>query len=217
MSNSRDKHDQQTGFALKLLRQVLVICVICMLTACGTVIQAAAEKVSEVALSAIGFKPPEKPELPDVPVPPKPVTIKLMAAQDMNAGDDGQGLSVIFRLYKLKSQNAFLTSPYAIFGSTEKEKEAMGTDIVEVKELTLSPGQIINLREIVPGEAGYVGVVALYRTPSPQRWRFAFPTNSSALAGITIGLHTCAMTATTTPPIGMTVNESKLLSPTKCQ
>jgi type VI secretion system protein VasD len=184
-----------------------------LLSACSAV-QMATDKVGEMTLSALGITVPEK---PDVPLPPRLVTIQLDAAQDMNAGDDGKGLSVIFRLYKLKSQNAFLATPYSTFGNAEKEKEAMGDDILEAREYTLSPGQTIKIKEAVARESGYIGMVSLFRAPSPQRWRFAFVSADASSSGITIGLHRCAMTATSTPPIGMTLSESTLLSPTKCE
>jgi type VI secretion system protein VasD len=183
------------------------------LSGCSTV-QIATDKLGEMALSAIGITVPEK---PNVTLPPRTVMIRLDAAPDMNAGEDGKGLSVIVRLYKLKRQNAFLSTPYSTFGNPEKEKEAMGDDILEARELTLTPGQTINLKESVVRESGYVGMVSLFRTPSPQRWRFAFASADASSNGITIGIHRCAMTATSTPPVGMALSESTLLSPTKCE
>jgi type VI secretion system protein VasD len=37
-------------------------------------------------------------------------------------------------------------------------------------------------------------VVALFRAPDGQRWRATFPAADAGKAGITIGLHACAMT-----------------------
>ena len=93
----------------------------------------------------------------------------------------------------------------------------MGDDMVEAREITISPGQIINLKELVARESGYIGLVTLFRAPSAQRWRFAFAVGDASSSGITIGLHRCAMTATSIPPVGMTLSESSLLSPTKCE
>lgn len=204
---------QQQRRYIFAIRAGIVIAAIGTLTACSSV-QIATDKLGEMALSALGVSVPEK---PDVPLPPRLVAIRMDAAQDMNAGDDGKGLSVILRLYKLKNQNAFMSTPYATFGNAEKEKEAMGDDIVEAREITVSPGQSIKLKELVTRESGYIGLVSLFRAPSPQRWRFAFASADASSKGITIGLHRCAMTATSTPPVGMTLNESTLLSPTKCE
>jgi type VI secretion system protein VasD len=195
------------------VRLATILLLVAIFGGCTTV-QVATDKVAGMALSAIGITVPEK---PDVPLPPRLASITLDTAQDLNAGDDGKGLSVIFRLYKLKSQNAFLSAPYSTFGNPEKEKEAMGDDVVEARELTLTPGQTIKLKEMVARDAGYIGVVSLFRAPSPQRWRFAFTSDSAAKEGITIGVHRCAMTATSAAPIGLELSESSLLSPTRCE
>jgi type VI secretion system protein VasD len=185
-----------------------------VLAACGTAVQMATGKVAEIALSAIGIKAPEN---PNVPAPPKLVPLRLEAAKDMNAGEDGEGLSAVLRLYKLKDQTNFLATPYSAFGNPDKERQAIGTDLVEVREMILSPGQTLDLKEKMSSEAAYLGVVALFRAPSPQRWRFAFATSEVEKSGVTIGIHTCAMTSTNAAPIGMTVTETALLSPVKCR
>jgi type VI secretion system protein VasD len=200
--------------ATSWLPRLMTIVLSCLpLVGCNTV-QLASDKVAEMALSAVGFTMPEK---PNVPLPARSVAIRLEAANDMNAGDDGKGLSVIFRVYKLKNQITFLSTPYSAFGNPDKEKDALGDSILEVKEITVSPGQVVDMNESVAREAGYIGVVALFRTPSQYRWKFAFPSADAASSGITIGLHRCALTATSTPPVGMELSDSTLLSPTKCQ
>lgn len=199
-----------------LFRRAAAVLFLLSASACGTV-QIGADKVAEMALNAVGVKLPEKPGIPAVPAPQKTIKIKLETAKDMNAGEDGKGLSVIFRIYKLKSYDAFLAMPYAAFGSPDKEKESLGTDLLETRELTLAPGQLIDLKESITKDMPYLGMVSLFRTPSPQRWRFAFAAADAEKSGITIGMHTCAMTATAIPPIGISLSESALLSPAKCE
>lgn len=184
------------------------------LLACGSPVQTATDKVTEVALSAVGIKLPEKTDLPRLS---RSVAVRIDATKDLNAGEDGQGLATVMRLYKLRDYNSFLTTPYASFGVTEKEKQAIGTDLMEVREVTLSPGQTLDLKEKMPGDAAYLGVVALFRSPFPQRWRFAFAATDAERSGITLGAHTCAMTATKPAPIGMNLNDTALLSPVRCK
>jgi type VI secretion system protein VasD len=173
----------------------------------------AADVLAEKALGAMGVKIDSQVSAK----PPKTVQLRLETAQDLNAGEDGQGLSTVFRMYKLKDQNAFLSTPYSVFGNPEKEKSAFGQDLLEVREMILSPGEVLDLKEKVPADSPYLGTVALYRQPSAQRWRFVFAAADSEKAGITLGLHACAMTATTTAPVGMSLNESALLSPARCK
>lgn len=193
-------------------RITLVLAVCQALGGCGTAVKMAADMLAEKALNAVGVKV----DNPNAPRPPKTVQLRLETAQDLNAGEDGQGLSTVFRVYKLKEHNAFLATPYAAFGNPEKEKSSFGQDLLEVREIILSPGEVMDLKEKVPTDSPYLGTVALFRQPSAQRWRFVFAAADSEKNGITLGLHACAMTATTTPPVGMNLNESALLSPARC-
>lgn len=196
------------------LRSLIAVFSLCILVAGCTAIQVATDKISEKTLGIVGIKLPEN---PNAPRPPKTIKLKIETANDLNAGEDGQGLSTIFRLYKLRDHNTFLAAPYSIFGNPERERASLGTDIVEVRELILSPGQVLELNEKISPETAYLGVVTLYRMPSPRRWRFAFAAADAEKYGITLGLHACAMTATTTPPVGMALSESALLSSARCK
>lgn len=208
----RQNHHAGTGLRRSFcIFAALAICT--SLGGCGTAVKVAADVLAEKALGAIGIKV----DNPGAAKAPKTVQLRLETAQDLNAGEDGQGLSTVFKVYKLKDQNAFLSTPYSVFGNAEKEKSAFGQDLVEVRELILSPGEILDLKEKVPAESTYLGAVALFRQPSAQRWRFVFAAADSEKTGITLGVHACAMTATTTPPVGMTLNESALLSPARCK
>jgi type VI secretion system protein VasD len=214
---ARDAREPSPRFSMAnahgSLTRVLVPLMPFLLAACTTAVQVATGKVAELALSAIGIKTPEN---ANAPRPPKVVPVRLEAAKDMNAGDDGEGLSAVLRLYKLKDQTNFLSAPYSAFGNPDKEKQAIGADLLEVREMTLSPGQVLDLKEKMAGEAAYLGVVTLFRSPAAQRWRFAYAT-SDVESGVTIGIHTCAMTSTNAAPSGMTVAETALLSPVKCR
>lgn len=201
---------QEAGRAGRFLS---LLAAILLLNGCAAAAGVVANVLADKALVAMGVKG----ENPNAPRPAKTIQLRLETAQNMNAGDDGQGLSTVFRVYKLKDQNAFMATPYAAFGNPEREKSAFGQDLLEVREMILSPGEILDLKEKVPGESAYLGTVALFRQPSAQRWRFVFAAADSEKNGITLGLHACAMTATSTPPVGMTVNESALLSSARCR
>lgn len=176
--------------------------------------QAAGDKLTELALASIGVKPSEKTDTSRLP---RSVALRIEAAKDLNAGEEGQGLPTVARIYKLRDYRSFMATPYPIFMSPEREKQALGEDLLEVRELILLPGKTTDLREKVPGEAMYLGVVAMFRNPSPQRWRFAFTTALVEGPGIVIGAHTCALTASTLAPVGMTLDESTLLSSARCK
>lgn len=184
------------------------------LAACGSVIQDAQGKAVEFALGAIGIKTRDK---SDQALPERTLTVRLEAAANLNAGEDGKGLATVMRLYKLRDQNAFMSTPHSSFGIQDKEKQALENDLMEVRELTLSPGQVLNMKEKLLGDAAYLGVITLFHSPFPQRWRFAFATKDAIESEITVGVHACAMTATKVAPAGMSLNEAALLSPVRCK
>lgn len=172
-----------------------------MLDGCSTA-AVTTGKVAELALSAIGLKMPGSGDTPS----PKTVELHIAGTRDLNAGEDGQGLSTVVRLYKLRDQTSFLSMPYSEFGAADKEKASLGTDLVDVKELVLAPGQILDLQEKMPGDIRYLGVVALLRAPDPQRWRFAFSLAKADSPPIAVAVNACAMSATTALPYETTPN-----------
>jgi type VI secretion system protein VasD len=165
------------------------------------------------ALDASGLR--KAPELPDSQKPPRNVAIRLHAADKLNVDASGQPLALVARIYKLRQSAAFEQAPYAAFLNPQAEKEALGADLLEVKEITLVPGQRYEVTEKVAREAGYIGVVALFRAPAAQRWRLAFAAGEAEQAGVTVGLHACALSA----GAGATASgrDTKMLSSVHCQ
>jgi type VI secretion system protein VasD len=142
-------------------------------------------------LEAAGLRKP--PPLPEAQQPPRKVAVRLHAARRLNLDARGQPLALLVRVYKLRQRAAFEQAPYAAFLSPEREREALGADLLDVRELTLVPGQQLEFDEKLSREAGWLGVVALFHTPPAQGWRLAFAAPDAEQAGVTIGLHACAM------------------------
>lgn len=155
------------------------------------------------------------PEVPDAQKPPRNVAVRLHAAAKLNVDSRGQPLALVARLYKLRQNAAFERAPYAAFLDPEAEKQALGADLLEVKEVTLVPGQHVELTEKVSREAGYVGVVALFHRPAPQRWRLAFAAADAEKQGLTVGAHACALSVGTGATA--TLRDMKKLSSVHCQ
>ncbi|WP_402718947.1 type VI secretion system lipoprotein TssJ [Janthinobacterium rivuli] len=148
--------------------------------------------LANAALQMAGVaKPP--PELPDAQKPPRNVSIRLHAAQRLNTDADGRPLALVARIYKLRQSAAFEQAPYDSFLDAQREKAALGADLMEVKEVLLVPGQRYEVQEKVSKEAYFIGVVALFRAPAAQRWRATFAAADAERGGITVGLHACAL------------------------
>jgi len=150
--------------------------------------------LASTALQMAGInKAPPPPELPDAQKPPRTVSIRLHAGQRLNTDPQGRPLALVARIYKLRQKTTFEQTPYDSFLDAEKEKQALGADLLEVKEVLLIPGQHYEVQEKVSKEAYFIGVVALFRAPAPQRWRATFGAAEAERSGITVGLHACAI------------------------
>lgn len=148
--------------------------------------------LANAALQMAGVaKPPA--ELPDAQKPPRNVSIRLHAAQRLNTDAEGRPLALVARIYKLRQSAAFEQAPYDSFLDAQKEKTALGADLMEVREVLLVPGQRYEVQEKVSKEASFIGIVALFRAPAAQRWRATFAAADAESAGITVGLHACAL------------------------
>jgi type VI secretion system protein VasD len=133
------------------------------------------------------------PELADAQKPARTVNVRLHAASKLNTDARGQSLALVARLYKLRQSAAFESAPYAAFLSPQAEQAAFGADLLEVKEITLLPGQKYEVQEKVSREAGYIGIVALFHKPAPQRWRLAYSAAEAEPGGVTVGVYACSM------------------------
>lgn len=153
-----------------------------------------ASKMANVALESLGLKAPDVPELPEFQKPSREVALKLHAGNNLNAGSTDKPLSLVTRIYKLKQTSAFYAAPYDAFLSPEKERATLGQDLLDVREINLVPGQLYEVTEKVSREAAFIGVVTLFRSPAPERWRVAFNAVEAEKSGIRVGLHACSLT-----------------------
>ena len=170
-------------------RPLLLLCLLSLLSGCA----GGGASMASNALEAAGLRKPAPPLVPEAQQPPRKVTLRLHAAKRLYVDARGQSLALLVRVYKLRQRAAFDTAPYAAFASAQAEREALGSDLVEVKEVTLVPGQQLELADKVAREAGYVGVVALFHSPAREGWRLAFAAPDAEKAGVTVGLYACAM------------------------
>lgn len=152
----------------------------------------ASEGLAGRALEATGLR---KTAQADALKGPRPIALRLHAAPKLNADAQGRPLAIVARVYTLRQNAAFDAAPYATFLTPGADHEAFGADLVEVKDVTLVPGQRYEVVEKVPRDAAYVGVVALFHSPAPQRWRMSFAAAEAEKAGITVALQACALSA----------------------
>lgn len=164
-----------------------------------------------MALETAGLKKPAGPPQP------KLIPVRIHAGSNLNADSAGRGLAVVMKIYKLRDATAFMQAPYDAFVDAAKGKEMFGSDVIEMREAVLTPGQRLETKEKMTQEMAYLGIVTLFRSPAPERWRFAFAQTDIEKNGVTIGVHACALTVTEGKTQGTSGNSPALLSPVQCQ
>ncbi len=166
-------------------------------------------------LESTGLKKPEAPKLPEVPQAealrlPRKVALRVHAGRELNHDANQKPLSLVLRIYKLKSTAAFLQAPYEAFAMPGRDKDVLGEDLIEMRELTLVPGQRYEVEEKVPRDAAAMGVVALFHAPAAQRWKYAFDAKSAERSGLVLGAHGCALTVAQGAPVEAQVDPQRL-------
>ncbi|NLC61811.1 MAG: type VI secretion system lipoprotein TssJ [Gammaproteobacteria bacterium] len=125
------------------------------------------------------------------------IPLRLYAGDNLNAAGSGRGLATVVKVYHLRGIQRFEQVPFDALLDEAGERAALGNDLVEAREIVLTPGMREHLDERIAPEVTHVAVVALFRAPAAHRWRFAFDARQRGLErdGITIGLHACALTS----------------------
>jgi type VI secretion system protein VasD len=132
------------------------------------------------------------------------IALRLHAGEILNTDGQQRSLSLVARIYKLRDRVAFEATPYADFQELKPVKAPeFAADVVDVKELVLTPGKRYDVIETVGADAPYFAVVALFRSPAEQRWRFVFDSRAAAVSGVTLGVHACAMSVSAGLPLGV--------------
>jgi type VI secretion system protein VasD len=174
------------------------------------------KSLKDKALETVGLKaPPEsdaKPKVPDNMLPDRRLSWRVHASTSLNITETGESLAVVLRFYQLKAPDAFLATPMDAFSDPTKEKQALGEDLIAVREVMMVPGRHHETIERMPRTIGHVGVVAMFRQPAASRWRYAFDANRAELTGIRLGVHACALSVQQGQPVGVSADEARQVS-----
>lgn len=147
---------------------------------------------------------------------PNDIALRLHAGDNLNAGTDSRALSLVVRVYQLRDRERFEQAPFDVFLDAQRERDVLGNDMIAVTEFLLSPGQRHEVLEQLPADGRHLGVVALFRSPAPTRWRFSFDAPAAAKGGVTVGLHACAMTTTSAALETQLAGPAHSLSGSRC-
>jgi type VI secretion system protein VasD len=123
------------------------------------------------------------------------LSIRVFAGEQLNTTPDGESLSLVIKVYVLRSPERLRSLTYPQIATTESEKEGLGEELVAMREITVIPGKSYDLIVKVPGEASTIGIVGMFRAPYSSRWKLAFDAKRSFATGIIVGAHACALSA----------------------
>ncbi len=203
----------ESSLTRRLQQAALLVVAAAMLSGC------ASDGIGGKALEMVGLKKPEAPpmemsigaggELPTLngQMPRLPqqrrVAVRIHAGQVLNTDSNGRSLAVVVRLYSLRGTTQFSQATYAMVAAGTSDKPFSNSDVITSKEVVLVPGQKYEMLEPLANDATHLAVVALFRSPDSQRWRFVFDARSAMKTGITVGVHGCAMSVAVGEPVGV--------------
>jgi type VI secretion system protein VasD len=98
--------------------------------------------------------------------------LRAQADPVINRDPEGNPLSVVVHLYQLKDRVGFDRLGFDAAASGRPEAELLGADCLGRTELVVVPGGSHTAAlDLLPGTR-FVGIVALFRRPDPQGWRY---------------------------------------------
>jgi type VI secretion system protein VasD len=139
-----------------------------------------------------------KPPPPGAPDPATSVSFTISASDNINQGALRRASPVVLRVYDLKSGALFQTADFlSLF---ERDREALGADLVGKEEFVVQPGTTKVLAKRPPGaEATVIGVVAAFQSLESAHWRATVTIKPGVPNAVSIGLDGSSLTVSSRP------------------
>ena len=99
--------------------------------------------------------------------------IRLTASGDLNPDISGRPSPLVVRLYELKAPSIFEQADF--FSLYDYGKETLGPDFVALEELTLKPGEQLDMKLALDNSTNYIAIMGAYRDMNGSNWRRVFP------------------------------------------
>lgn len=142
--------------------------------------------------------------------------LRIYTATNLNSGRNPHGIALVLKVYHLRSLAQFQQMNFDNFLDDKQAQAKLGSSLIDSRQMLLLPGKQYISTEELPEGTDYIGFVALFRGPAPQRWRFAYNAPESAKSGITMGIHGCAMSSTSGALMTQLDSKADSLSGVQC-
>lgn len=108
---------------------------------------------------------------------PKPTDFHIYSEADsrLNLDFNDHPLSVVLNVYQLRDRQTFARLTFDDFVSGKSDDTLLRDDIVSKTEFVVLPGNKQAIDTKLAPDAQYLGVVAIYRMPADQQWRYLVP------------------------------------------
>ncbi|WIV87629.1 MULTISPECIES: type VI secretion system lipoprotein TssJ [Proteus] len=103
--------------------------------------------------------------------------LDFTAREALNTDDNGSSLSVIVRVFQLKSADTFNDSDYlSLFNQND---DILKSSLLAQKDLRIRPGESIALDMPMEKETEFVAIATMFHTPDEAKnnWRIVIPKN----------------------------------------
>lgn len=124
---------------------------------------------------------------------PRDIAVKLVADKTLNQTSDGIPMSLVTKIYVLRSPERLRSLSYTELSESTSGAAIFGDDLISTREVVLIPGRSYDLSLKIPNDAKTLAIVGMYRSPAANRWRIALDAQESVSDGIIATAHACAL------------------------
>jgi type VI secretion system protein VasD len=121
------------------------------------------------------------------------VSISIDASPDLNVSPSGEPLSVVLRLYQLKSAHGFALLAYHQAQNEDMGEDVLGDELGSVREMIVLPGKHYEVTLETKVDTRHIGIVALFHSPAHGRWKLAVERSNAQTERISLSLGACAI------------------------
>lgn len=109
----------------------------------------------------------------------------LNSTGSLNQDDSGASLPVVVRIYQLRAKDKFQQGTFKALWKADKE--LLEGDLLDRKEITVRPDAetVLDLELDVKHGASFLGVMALFRKPDVEGWKYLVPAETSMFNPLT--------------------------------